>query len=177
MRLQNWSGLGLAIAIAAMVCQAARAEVGRPSRQALEQMGLGSMVVISDEEALAVRGHGFYGGGSLVHVTGNSFATIDKSPSGSHSENAYDADGKHFAKGENFSFAGVVHISSSHKGDKKRGDHHGNNNMGGQWGGNHGGQWGGDMGGPWGGDSGGQRAGGGRHGGGGAGSLRRRSRP
>ena len=44
----------------------ARAESGRPSRQTLEAMGLGSMVVMSDDDAMSVRGQGYKGGGSSV---------------------------------------------------------------------------------------------------------------
>jgi hypothetical protein len=40
-------------------------------------------------------------------VFGNSFATIDTPFGGAHSENGYTADGEHFAKGRNFSEAGV----------------------------------------------------------------------
>src|SRR3989304_4207831 len=109
MRLRNGSVLGVAIALCAILSQSAQAEGGRPSRQTLEQMGLGSLVVMSDEDALAVRGQG-YKGGSYVRVTGNSWATIGGPDGGSHSENAYFAEGKHDAKGSNSSYAGVVHV-------------------------------------------------------------------
>jgi hypothetical protein len=143
MSLQNWKCLGLAIVVATAVSQAAWAEDGRPSRQALEQMGLGGIVVMSDDEALTVRGHGYKGGGSSAMAFGNSFATINGGAmGGAHSQNAYIANGKHVAKGDNFSFAGVVHIST---GGKKKKDHGGGGGgyggMGGQ--GGHGGGGGG----------------------------------
>jgi hypothetical protein len=87
----------------------AHAEGGRPSRAALEAMGLGSLVVMSDDDATSVRGHG-YQGGSYVRVTGSSFATIEGPDGGSHSENSYFAEGKHKAKGSNSSYAGVTDI-------------------------------------------------------------------
>lgn len=111
MRTQRWIGLGVVVALGALMSQAAQAEGGRPSRQTLEQMGLGSLVVMSDGEAQAIRGQGFLGG-SHVSVVGNSFATISGPDGGAHSENAYAAEGKHDAKGSNFSFAGVKHTWS-----------------------------------------------------------------
>jgi hypothetical protein len=114
MRLRRWIGLGVVTAIGAatmLVSPAARAESGRPSRQAMEAMGLGSLVMMSDDEAMAVRGHGYKGGGSHVAVSGNSFATYNGGPAGgSHSQNAYSAEGKHDAKGSNSSYAGGVDI-------------------------------------------------------------------
>jgi hypothetical protein len=104
----------------------------------LEQMGLGSLVVMSDNEALAVRGEGFKGGGSYVRVSGSSWATIGTPDAGAHSENAYFAEGKHDAKGSNSSYAGVVDIWIDGKGGGKGGpkDH------GGNWGGmDTAGQW------------------------------------
>jgi hypothetical protein len=146
MSVRRWIGLGVVIAIGsvgAMVSQVAHAESGRPSRQALDAMGLGSLVVMSDDEALAVRGEGFRGGSS-VKVFGNSFATINGKNGGAHSENGYFAEGKHAAKGSNFSFAGVVHIWSDHKG---KGRDWGHKNPRGGHGWMPGGDWGGKPGG------------------------------
>jgi len=109
MRLRNGSVLGVAIVVGAMLSQSAQAESGRPSRQTLAQMGLGSLVVMSDNDALAVRGEGFMGG-SYVRVTGSSWATIGNPNAGAHSENSYFAEGRHDAKGSNSSYAGVAHI-------------------------------------------------------------------
>ena len=162
MRTRQIVGLGLVLAIGVFVAQAttARAESGRPSRQMMEAMGLGSLVVISDDEAMAVRGHGYKGGGSHVSVSGNSFATVNGGPlGGAHSENAYSADGKHKASGSNLSYAGVADIWVSSKGghkDKGKG--------GGKPGGDYGGMPGGGMNG---GHPGGNGGGGGYGGGGG----------
>ncbi len=145
MSVRRWIGFGVVIAIGsvgAMVSQLAHAESGRPSRQALEQMGLGSLAVMSDDEALAVRGQG-YKGGSSVKVFGNSFATIDGPNGGAHSENGYFAEGKHAAKGSNSSYAGVadIWIGGGHKGKG------GKNPRNGQPGGGYGGMPGGGHGG------------------------------
>jgi hypothetical protein len=92
----------------------------------MEAMGLGSLVVMSDNDASKVRGHGYMGGGSYVRVTGSSFATIDGPDGGSHSENSYFAEGKHDAKGSNSSFAGVADIwIGGGKGGHKGGGHNG----------------------------------------------------
>ncbi len=137
MNARSWNVCGMAIASIALLCQSALANDGRPSRDTLADMGLGGLVVISDDDALAIRGLGFKGGSS-VRVWGNSFATINTKNGSTHSENGYANQGKHFATGGNFSFAGATFKKSSGKGghDKPwRGD------MGGGWsgGGMHGG--------------------------------------
>lgn len=142
MRLRNGIVLGVAIVVCAMLSQSAQAESGRPSRQMLEQMGLGSLVVLSDDDALAVRGEGFKGGGSYVRVTGSSWATIGNPDAGAHSENSYFAEGKHDAKGSNSSYAGVADIwvggnQGGYKdkgGSKPRGGNYGGSKPGGGYG-------------------------------------------
>jgi hypothetical protein len=90
-----------------MLCTThAIADGSRPSQAALMEMGLGGLAVMSDEEALRIRGNGFMG--SSVDVFGNSFATFDAPSGTSHSENGYAAEGRHFAFGANFSTAGVL---------------------------------------------------------------------
>jgi len=130
-------GLGLMMIVATALASDVRADGGRPSRQALEAMGLGSLVVMSDDDAMSVRGQG-YKGGSSVAVSGNSFATINSPIGGAHSENAYSADGKHKASGSNSSYAGVAVISTGggHKG-KDRGKPNGGGYGGGQPNGGH----------------------------------------
>jgi hypothetical protein len=115
MKVRCWNGFGLSIAMIAMVCQSAAANDGRPSRDTLADIGLGGMVVMSDEDAMAVRGMGFKGGSS-VRVWGNSFATINTKGGSAHSENGYAVSGKHFAAGGNLSFAGAEFKSSNGKG-------------------------------------------------------------
>jgi hypothetical protein len=117
-------GLGVMLVVgAAAVASGVRAESGQPSRQTLQAMGLGSMVVMSDDDAMSVRGHGYKGGGSSVIVSGNSFATYNGGDQGgSHSENAYSATGKHKASGSNSSYAGGADIWISTGGGKPNGN-------------------------------------------------------
>jgi hypothetical protein len=123
------------IALAAILGQSLQAADGRPSHETLAAMGLGGMTILSDEEATSVRGFGWKNGnnnhgGSHVAVSGNSLADIVTPLGSAHSENAYAAEGKHFAKGANGSHAGVaISISSGHKGGKKP-----SGNQGGKWG-------------------------------------------
>jgi hypothetical protein len=106
MRLSELTCVGLAMVLT-MVCGAsAGAEDSRPSQNVLNEMGLGGLAVMSDEEAMKVRGHGFKQASS-VSVFGNSFATFDTPVGTSHSENGYASDGKHFAFGKNYSEAGI----------------------------------------------------------------------
>jgi hypothetical protein len=97
------------------VGQLAHGQDGRPSKSVLQQMGLGGMSVMSDDDALAVRGLGFspgMGSGSSALASGNSFATINTPFGSAHSENAYSSSGKHVAGGDNFSFAGFSATNS-----------------------------------------------------------------
>jgi hypothetical protein len=128
MSVRKWRGFGLTIAMVALASPLAHAEGDRPSRQTLDQMGLSGMVVMSDDEALAVRGQGYGGGGympkppkdggSMVQVFGNSSASISIDGGGAHSENGYTAKGPHYAAGKNGSFAGVVYTTTTSKGGK-----------------------------------------------------------
>jgi hypothetical protein len=109
--------LGLVAAIA-LLGSTVRAAEDRPSQALLAQMGLGGMSVLSDTDALAVRGHGYQTkrSSSSVRVYGNSFATIHTKNGTAHSENGYAVQGTHFAAGANGSVAGVIHVSSGRKG-------------------------------------------------------------
>jgi hypothetical protein len=135
------------VSLIAGLAPASFAESGRPSRATLEAMGLGSLVLISDEAATEVRGMGYKGGGSYVRVTGSSFATIGGPDGGSHSENSYFAEGKHKAGGSNSSHAGVTDIWIG--GGKKDKGGHGGSTM--RWGGKSGDGYGGKPGGGYGG--------------------------
>jgi hypothetical protein len=124
MNVRELSGIGLAMVLAVVVRQGAQAEGGRPSQQTLREMGLGGLTIMSDDDAIAIRGHGYNGGhgGSSVSVAGNSFATFDTPFGTSHSENQYGIEGKKFAFGKNYSEAGVKLTIS--KGKKRRGHGH-----------------------------------------------------
>lgn len=115
--------------VAMLVCVAgsARADEGI-SASTLNDMGLSSITVMSDSEALAVRGMGFRGGNHSKcsncgirkikspwsAAFGNSFATIGVKDGGAHSENGYSAEGAYSAGGENYSEAAseVTNIES-----------------------------------------------------------------
>jgi hypothetical protein len=144
--------------VAAMVLLTpyAQAEDHRPSQRTLEEMGLSGLVVMTDDDASKIRGRGYMGGnGSSASAFGNSFATIDTPLGGAHSENSYTAEGERFAKGANFSEAGVE--------IKLPGGGHG----GKDWGRNGGPRWPGKGGHGWGGRPGmGSHHHGGGHGGG-----------
>jgi hypothetical protein len=108
--------------VAALVCVAGSAFADQGiSSSTLSEMGLSDMTVISDQDALSVRGLGFSGGHRSKGCTkcgsrakkapwsaafGNSFATIDGKEGDAHSQNAYLAEGPYGASGENYSEAG-----------------------------------------------------------------------
>jgi hypothetical protein len=122
----------LSTLVAALVCVASSAKADNGiSSKTLSEMGLSGLSLMTDNDALAVRGKGFVGGGThqfgcrdcgprgiapASAVFGNSVATIvlpedcpDCAPSGSaHSENAYIAAGPYAASGANYSEAGAI---------------------------------------------------------------------
>jgi len=113
----------LSTLVAALVCVAS-AQAEGISNKTLGAMGLGGLKVMSDSDALAVRGKGFDGGCDSCNRTepstraiGNSFATMVLAGcpdcvligGGSHSQNAYTAAGPYYSAGTNFSEAGAVH--------------------------------------------------------------------
>jgi hypothetical protein len=130
MSAHNWIGYAIAVASIAVLCQSAIANDGRPGRDTLADMGLGGMIVMSDDDAMSVRGQGFKGGSS-ARAFGNSFATINTKNGSAHSENAYLAEGKHFAAGANKSFAGAVFKTSNGKDGHSKPGHGGMS--GGNW--------------------------------------------
>ena len=112
---------------AALVCVAvsnANAANGI-SADTLSAMGLSGMTVMSDTDAMAVRGMGFPGCSTCdrtepsTRAFGNSFATMNLAncpdcvaiDGTSHSENGYVAEGPYYSAGTNFSEAGAVHTT------------------------------------------------------------------
>lgn len=104
---------------AVLVCFAASARADEGiSASTLSEMGLAGLNVVSDHDALAIRGMGFRGGdhckscgargkkSPYSRVSGNSFATIETKDGAAHTENAYFAEGPYGASGENLSEAG-----------------------------------------------------------------------
>jgi hypothetical protein len=106
MKLRELQWVGLATVLTTVFAAAVVADGSRPSQRVLNEMGLGGLAVMSDDEAMNVRGHGFKLASS-VNVFGNSFATFDTPLGTSHSENGYAAEGNHFAFGKNYSEAGI----------------------------------------------------------------------
>jgi hypothetical protein len=115
----------LSTLVAALVC-AASANAEGISNKTLGAMGLGGMKIMSDNDAMVVRGKGFDGVCDSCNRTepatravGNSFATINLSNcpdcvligGTAHSENAYVAAGPYYSAGTNFSEAGAVHTT------------------------------------------------------------------
>ncbi|MEX2317965.1 MAG: hypothetical protein WD669_12480 [Pirellulales bacterium] len=127
MKVRNLTCMGLAIALIAVSNTRASAE--QPSQQTLAAMGLGSLSVMSDDDALAVRGFGYRGSNSSASAWGASYAVMGTRGGSAGSVNAYKASGKHSASGRNLSFAGKLVISS------KGGGHNGGGNGGGGYGG------------------------------------------
>jgi len=113
--------------VAALLCVAGSAIADEGiSFSTLNDMGLSGLTVMSDHDALAIRGKGFgvhrkfkeccgpRGGKPSSEAFGNSFATInvencpDCVTGSAHSENAYNAEGPYAASGENYSEAGAT---------------------------------------------------------------------
>ena len=106
MKLLELRWISLALGMTAVFAASADADGSRPGQRVLSEMGLGGLAVMSDEEALSVRGRGFKLASS-VDAFGNGFATIDTPLGTSHSENGYASEGQHIAFGKNRSEAGV----------------------------------------------------------------------
>lgn len=112
----------VAIALIAMINASASA-ADRPSRDTLNAMGLGGIVVMDDATAMNVRGFGYSGHSkkgsskSSARAWGSSYASINSHGGQAHSENGYDSKGKHIALGANISVAGVrVEYDNYHNG-------------------------------------------------------------
>jgi hypothetical protein len=112
-----WLGLMGAFVIAGQA--QVYAQQGAPSKAALSEMGLSGLTVMSDDDAMNVRGEGFKGGGSSASAWGSSFAFVATPVGVAGSTNGYNAHGKHSASGDNLSFAGVTVSTSTSKGHSK----------------------------------------------------------
>lgn len=108
--------------VAALICTGGAVATAADgiSSDTLAAMGLSGVSVISDQDALAIRGKGYVGGRNSGYCKtcprgkkppwsvafGNSFATIEvEDPATAHSENGYLAEGPYAASGANFSEA------------------------------------------------------------------------
>jgi hypothetical protein len=117
----------LSTVVAALVCVASAANAEGISSKTLNAMGLSGIKMMSDRDALAVRGKGDIGlrcdscnrTEPTTAVAGASFATINLEncpdcvaiDGEAHSQNAYIAAGPYFSAGTNFSEAGAVYTT------------------------------------------------------------------
>jgi hypothetical protein len=126
MKIQRWHWLGL-IGILVLTCQVrALAEEGAPSNATLSEMGLSGLSMMSDDDAMDIRGEGFKGGGSSASAWGSSWANVSTPFGSAGSKNGYSAHGKHSASGDNLSFAGAAISVTTSKNHGKGGDKGGN---------------------------------------------------
>ena len=107
----------LPMLVAALVCVAGSAKADGISTSTLGEMGLSGLTVMSDSDALSVRGLGFDGHRAKFKkrrdskriwsaAQGASTAfVIDKHGNTAQSQNSYAAEGPYAASGENFSEA------------------------------------------------------------------------
>jgi len=94
-----------------------QAEQGLPSQSMLSAMGLSGMTVMSDADAMAIRGLGYYGhGNSSATAYGSSYASIRGYGANAYSENGYNASSSYRASGSNESYAGIIVKRSPRRG-------------------------------------------------------------
>jgi len=133
------SVLSLSVALLLIVVASpVRAEQGLPSQSLLSDMGLTGIVVMSDADAMAIRGFGYsgYGNGGygnngydnkMATAYGYSYAKIQGHGASAYSENGYNASSRRHASGYNNSFAGIVvkHSPKRRRGGNGYGSGHG----------------------------------------------------
>jgi hypothetical protein len=89
----------------------AQAENGMPSQATLRAMGLSGMQVMSDREAMNVRGMGYTSSGSTAIAFGISYAHAGGYDASAGSLDGFFAKGNHYAGGAHGSIAGKVVIT------------------------------------------------------------------
>jgi hypothetical protein len=98
----------LAVVVFCVASNVAVANDSAPNQDTLAAMGLSGMQVLSDSDALDIRGKGyFHKPASQVQIWGSSNANVSKWGGSAESKNGYKASGKHFAEGSNHSYAGM----------------------------------------------------------------------
>jgi hypothetical protein len=93
-----------ALASAMVAAMVSISKADQPNQQTLSDMGLGGLVVMSDSDALLVRGMGY----SSVVAYGKSWASVAVKGASAGAENGYYSTGKHAAWGSTDSHAGVI---------------------------------------------------------------------
>jgi hypothetical protein len=112
----------LSLVAAALFCVAGSAKAEGISENTLADMGLSGIGVMSDADAMSVRGFGYSGHGKMgkgckncgprgkkspySRAFGSSFANIETKDGDAHTENGYFAEGPYGASGDNLSEAG-----------------------------------------------------------------------
>ena len=107
----------------------AEARQGLPTQDALYEMGLSGMQIMSDREALEIRGFGYdpwhghrkNAKKSVAIAYGHSYANVGYKRAHSGTEDGFFAKGRHKAKGEHGSRAGVVMKHKRGKGRRRGG--------------------------------------------------------
>lgn len=123
MKMQPWVWVGLAIVCVVSCCSFSEADQNLPSQRTLQAMGLSGLEVMSDEEALEVRGMGY--GESVAVASGVSWASISSQGGSAGSKNDYFAKGLREARGKTFSRARVKIVYGGRDGHKKKVSNHG----------------------------------------------------
>ncbi len=103
------------------------AEQGLPSQSMLSDLGLSGMAVMSDADAMAIRGFGYqpqYGNRSAT-AYGGSYASISGYGGKAYSENGYFSSSRYRASGNNDSYAGIRVRHSPRRGRGYGGGGHG----------------------------------------------------
>ncbi len=111
-RIFSFSVVLLLFAVASSV----QAEQGQPSQSMLSDMGLASITVMSDAEAMAIRGLGYqphykdqyYGSKSSATAYGNSYASVSGYGAQASTQDGFYASGRRKAGGKHSSYAGIV---------------------------------------------------------------------
>ena len=113
---------GFVAVLAAAWNSSALAANGLPSQATLNEMGLGSLQIMTDAEGLSVRGMG-------AIAYGKSWAVVSGPGASAGSTNGYLSEGSHSAEGETESFAHIK-IKSSGGGHNDMGGGYGNDKGG-----------------------------------------------
>lgn len=114
----------------------AQADSGMPSQSTLDAMGLSGVQVMSDADALNVRGFGYYGYSpkkSSVIAYGKSYAHVSGHGAKAGSRDGYYAEGTYYAGGKHGSYAKIEVRKSKRRGGgpnrpPRNGNHGGGNN-------------------------------------------------
>lgn len=126
MMVQSLKRHFFASAMVVSLATAAGAQQGLPSRATLEAMGLGGLEILSDGQALAVRGSGYKdsgngGGSTWATAAGKSWASAASGHKSAASTNSYYVKANDYAFGKTFSHAGVSSKKSGHSGKNGHG--------------------------------------------------------